>query len=113
MSPRAPVPLSHRLLSSHTHRPFFAYPTFFPLALFPHSSRVAPGWLEAAFQRLVCCAASLGASHPGFTAAVRHTNLETGAEDDVPPDSFWAEVAAGMRLTPAQVGAAAEGRGPL
>lgn len=35
---------------------------------------------------------------------MRPTNLETGAEDDVPPDSFWAEVVEGMRLTPAQVG---------
>ncbi|KAG2445354.1 hypothetical protein HYH02_008819 [Chlamydomonas schloesseri] len=58
--------------------------------------------VEEAFARLKAAAVYGCAKHPELICNMRQVNMETGVEE-VPPDSFWTLVAAGMRLTPAQV----------
>ncbi|GFR43400.1 hypothetical protein Agub_g4480 [Astrephomene gubernaculifera] len=59
--------------------------------------------LEDAFAKLKAEVVYLGLRHPELICNMRCVNMETGAENEVPPDSFWTVVAAGMRLTSAQI----------
>ncbi|KAG2445353.1 hypothetical protein HYH02_008818 [Chlamydomonas schloesseri] len=58
--------------------------------------------LDDAFSKLRQAEHDLDLAHPELICNMRQVNMETGVEE-VPPDSFWTLVAAGMRLTPAQV----------
>ncbi len=59
--------------------------------------------LEEAFTKLKSEVVYLGLRHPELICNMRWVNLETGAEQEFPPDSFWSLVVAGMKLTEQQV----------
>ncbi|GLI70332.1 hypothetical protein VaNZ11_015288 [Volvox africanus] len=59
--------------------------------------------LEDAFMKLKSEVVYLGLRHPELVCNMRCVNLETEAEQEVPPDVFWSLVVAGMRLDSQQV----------
>ncbi|GIL93004.1 hypothetical protein Vretimale_15443 [Volvox reticuliferus] len=59
--------------------------------------------LADAFMKLKSEVVYLGLRHPELVCNMRSVNLETAAEREFPPDSFWVPVVAGMKLDTHQV----------
>ncbi|GLC44759.1 hypothetical protein PLESTF_001055500 [Pleodorina starrii] len=59
--------------------------------------------LDEAFTKLKSEVVFLGLRHPELVCNMRCVNLETGAEQEFPPDNFWSLVVAGMKLDAQQV----------